>query len=69
MRDHHRISDGPFFQRSGRVAGSLFYLARHHWKQPIENVFAVQALKLWSPSPAPRQKVVRGQEMGPDWRR
>ena len=31
--------------------GSLFDLALHHWKQPIENMFAVQALKLWSPEP------------------
>jgi hypothetical protein len=28
--------------------GSVFDLALHHWKQPIENMFAVQALKLWS---------------------
>ena len=37
--------------------GSLFYLALHHWKQPIENMFAVQALKLWSPEPAPRLRL------------
>jgi hypothetical protein len=29
----------------------LFDLALHHWKQPIENVFAVQDIKLWSPEP------------------
>jgi hypothetical protein len=27
----------------------LYDLALHHWKQSIENVFAVKALKLWSP--------------------
>jgi L-ascorbate metabolism protein UlaG (beta-lactamase superfamily) len=31
----------------------LFDLALHHWKQPIENVFAVQTLKLWSPERYP----------------
>jgi len=31
--------------------GSLFDLALHRWKQPIANMFAVQAPKLWSPEP------------------
>jgi hypothetical protein len=42
--------------------GSLFDLALHHWKQPIENMFAVQALKLWSPKPGTSSEAVRGQE-------
>ena len=43
--------------------GSLFDLALHHWKQPIENMFAVQALKLWSPEPGTSSWAVRGQEI------
>jgi hypothetical protein len=38
-------------------------LALHHWKQPIENVFAVQALKLGSPEPDTPSEAVRGQEV------
>ena len=29
--------------------GSLFAVALYRWKQPIENMFLVQAPKLWSP--------------------
>jgi hypothetical protein len=29
----------------------MFDLALHHWKQPIENMFAVLALKRWFPEP------------------
>jgi hypothetical protein len=32
--------------------GSLFAVALYRWKQPIENMFAVQAPKLWSPEPS-----------------
>jgi L-ascorbate metabolism protein UlaG (beta-lactamase superfamily) len=45
----------------------LFDLALHHWKQPIENVFAVQGLKLWSPEPGTPSEVVRGQEIRSEW--
>jgi hypothetical protein len=47
--------------------GSLFDLALHHWKQPIENMFAVQALKLWSPKPGTSSEAVRGQEIRSEW--
>jgi hypothetical protein len=42
--------------------GNLFDLALHHWKQPIENMFAVQA----PPSPAPVWGC-RGQEIRSEW--
>jgi L-ascorbate metabolism protein UlaG (beta-lactamase superfamily) len=45
----------------------LFDLALHHWKQPIENVFAVEALKLWSPEPGAPSEVVLGQEVRSEW--
>ena len=48
---------------------SLFDLALHHSKQPIENMFAVQALKLWSPEPGTSSEAVRGQEIRSEWRR
>jgi len=45
----------------------LFDLALHHWKQPIENVFGVQDLKLWSPEPGTPSEVVRGHEIRSEW--
>ena len=45
----------------------LFDLALHHWKQPIENVFAVKDLKLWSPESGTPSEVVRGQEIRSEW--
>jgi L-ascorbate metabolism protein UlaG (beta-lactamase superfamily) len=45
----------------------LFDLALHHWKQPIENVFAVKDLKLCSPEPGTPSEVVRGQEIRSEW--
>jgi L-ascorbate metabolism protein UlaG (beta-lactamase superfamily) len=45
----------------------LFDLARHYWKQPIEQVFAVKDLKLWSPEPGTPSEVVRGQELRSKW--
>jgi hypothetical protein len=42
--------------------GSLF-----GWKQPIENMFAAQAPKLWSPEPGTSSEAVRGQEIRSEW--
>ena len=45
----------------------LFDLALHHWTQPIESVFAVDDLKLWSPTPGIPSGVVPGEEIRSDW--
>lgn len=45
----------------------LFDLALHHWKQPIEAVFAVRDLKVWSPTPGVPSDVVQGQEIRSEW--
>jgi hypothetical protein len=45
----------------------LFDLALHHWKQRIENAFAVQDLKLWPPEPGAPSEVVQGEEIRSDW--
>ena len=45
----------------------LFDLALHHWTQPIESVFAVDGLKLWSPAPGTPSEVVAGEEIRSDW--
>lgn len=45
----------------------LFDLALHHWTQPIENIFGVKGLKLWSPEPGTPSEVVHGQEIRSEW--
>jgi hypothetical protein len=47
--------------------GRLFKLVLHRWKQPIENMFAVQAPKLWSSEPGTSSEAVRGQEIRSEW--
>jgi L-ascorbate metabolism protein UlaG (beta-lactamase superfamily) len=45
----------------------LFDLALHHWKQPIEKIWTVEGLKLWSPTPGIPSEVIPGQELRSEW--
>ena len=45
----------------------LFDLALHPWTEPIETVFAVKDLKLWSPEPGMPSEVVTGKEIRSEW--
>jgi L-ascorbate metabolism protein UlaG (beta-lactamase superfamily) len=45
----------------------LFDLARHHWKQPIETIWAVPGLKLWAPTPGVPSQVMDGVELRSEW--
>ncbi len=45
----------------------LFSLALHAWRQPIERVFAVDGLKIWSPEPGTPTEVVKGIELRSEW--
>ena len=45
----------------------LFDLALHHWKQPIETIWPVRDLKLWSPTPGIPSEVIAGQELRSEW--
>jgi L-ascorbate metabolism protein UlaG (beta-lactamase superfamily) len=45
----------------------LFDLALHPWQQPIETIFAVEDLKLWSPTPGTPAEAIRGEELRSDW--
>jgi L-ascorbate metabolism protein UlaG (beta-lactamase superfamily) len=45
----------------------LFDLARHHWKQPIEKIWPVDGLKLWSPTPGVPSEVIAGEELRSEW--
>ncbi len=45
----------------------LFDLALHYWTEPIEKVFAVEDLRLWSPVPGVPSEVAHGQEIRSEW--
>jgi L-ascorbate metabolism protein UlaG (beta-lactamase superfamily) len=45
----------------------LFDLALHAWMKPIESVFAVEDLGLWSPTPGIPSEVSPGEEIRSDW--
>jgi L-ascorbate metabolism protein UlaG (beta-lactamase superfamily) len=45
----------------------LFDLALHHWKQPIETIWPIEGLKLWSPSPGLPSEVSAGEELRSEW--
>ena len=47
----------------------LFDLVLHPWTKPIESVFTVEDLKLWSPTPGIPSEVVSDEEIRSDWRR
>lgn len=45
----------------------LFDLALHPWKQPIEHIWPIEGLKLWSPTPGVPSDVVADQELRSEW--
>jgi L-ascorbate metabolism protein UlaG (beta-lactamase superfamily) len=45
----------------------LFDLALHHWRQPIEYMFGVDGLKLWSPAPGEPTDVIKCEELRTGW--
>ena len=45
----------------------LFDLALHGWTEPIQSVFAVDGLRLWSPEPGLPCEVVEGREIRSAW--
>jgi L-ascorbate metabolism protein UlaG (beta-lactamase superfamily) len=45
----------------------LFDLALHYWTQPIEQISAVEGLKLWSPTPGVPTEVIPDKELRSDW--
>ena len=45
----------------------LFDLALHHWKEPIEKIWPVEELKLWSPTPGTPSDVFSGVELRSEW--
>jgi L-ascorbate metabolism protein UlaG (beta-lactamase superfamily) len=64
VRSFHALGGHGLFMP---IHWGLFDLALHYWTQPIESVFAVEDLKLWSPTPGIPTDVVRGAEIRSEW--
>jgi L-ascorbate metabolism protein UlaG (beta-lactamase superfamily) len=45
----------------------LFDLALHRWKQPIEKIWPIPDLKLWSPTPGLPSDVIAAEELRSEW--
>jgi L-ascorbate metabolism protein UlaG (beta-lactamase superfamily) len=45
----------------------LFDLGLHHWRQPIEYIWPIEGLKLWSPAPGVPSEVIAGLELRSEW--
>lgn len=45
----------------------LFNLALHGWREPIERVFGIDQLKIWTPVPGVPTEVVPGIELRSEW--
>jgi L-ascorbate metabolism protein UlaG (beta-lactamase superfamily) len=45
----------------------LFDLALHAWRQPIQRIFEIDDLKIWTPEPGVPTEVVRGLEVRSEW--
>ena len=45
----------------------LFDLALHHWRQPVEKIWPLAGLKLWSPTPGTPSDVIPGVELRSEW--
>ena len=64
VRSFHALgSDGLLMP----IHWGLFDLALHHWRQPIEKIWAVAGLKLWSPTPGVPSEVIAGEELRSEW--
>ncbi|HLH02582.1 MAG TPA: MBL fold metallo-hydrolase [Bryobacteraceae bacterium] len=73
--DIHTDAEGAV--RSFRALGSrgllmpihwgLFDLAFHHWRQPIEALWKMAGVRLWSPTPGVPSEVTAGEELRSEW--
>jgi L-ascorbate metabolism protein UlaG (beta-lactamase superfamily) len=64
------VPQGPALGSQGLfmpIHWGLFDLALHHWKQPIEQIWPVEGLMLWSPTPGVPTEVVAGRELRSEW--
>lgn len=49
------------------VHWGLFDLALHHWRQPIEAIWPVPGVRLWSPTPGLPSDVIGNEELRSEW--
>jgi len=45
----------------------LFDLALHAWRQPIERIFGIPGVRIWTPEPGRPTEVVSGVELRSEW--
>jgi L-ascorbate metabolism protein UlaG (beta-lactamase superfamily) len=64
VRSFHALGGSGLFMP---IHWGLFDLALHHWRQPIETIWPVEGLKLWSPAPGVPSEVVAGEEVRSEW--
>ncbi len=73
--DIHMGPDGAvrMFQAMGGkglmmpIHWGLFDLALHAWRQPIERIFAIEGLKIWTPAPGMPTEVCAETELRSEW--
>ena len=64
VRTFHALGGRGLFMP---IHWGLFDLALHYWTQPIETIYAVEDLPLWSPTPGTPTEVVAGQQIRSEW--
>jgi L-ascorbate metabolism protein UlaG (beta-lactamase superfamily) len=64
VRSFRALGGGGLFMP---IHWGLFDLALHDWTKPIESIFAVEDLGIWSPTPGVPSDVLPGQEIRSDW--
>jgi len=63
VRGFHALGGGLLMP----IHWGLFDLALHHWRQPIEAIWPVKAVKLWCPTPGVPSDVTAGEELRSEW--
>ena len=64
VRSFHALGGHGLFMP---IHWGLFDLALHHWTQPIEKIWPIEGLKLWSPTPGVPSDVIAGEQLRSEW--
>jgi L-ascorbate metabolism protein UlaG (beta-lactamase superfamily) len=65
-----RALGGPVIGRHGLlmpIHWGLLDLALHSWQQPIEKIWPIEGLHLWSPTPGIPSDVIANEELRSEW--
>ena len=64
VRTLHALGGQPLLMP---IHWGLFDLALHPWRQPIEKIWPIEGIRLWSPTPGAPSEVIAGQELRSEW--